>query len=289
MKHSIPVTAIMIVLFFSSQIVGLKIIDNYIDKEATSETGVTTYKSLPYSIERPDIAPEQSIWFIVIAILLGTGILLLLVKFRRIGIWKIWFLLSVVLTLSIALSSFIPSAIAFISAIAFGIWKVFKPNVFVHNLTEVFIYGGLAAIFVPILNVAAVFILLIVISAYDMFAVWQSKHMVSMAKFQTESNLFSGLYIPKNRIAQPVQSAGKGIKSRVTSAVLGGGDMGFPLIFAGVSMKSIGFPAILAIPVCATIALLVLLILAQKNKFYPAMPFLSTGCFVGYGIAAFLF
>ncbi len=290
MKHSVPVTAILVILFFSSQIVGLKIIDNYIDKGATSETGVVSYKNLPYSIERPDVSPEASIWFIVVAVLIGTGILLLLVKFRKVGLWKLWFLLSVVLTLSIALSSFMPPIIAAISSIVFGVWKVFRPNVLVHNLTEVFIYGGLAAIFVPILNLWAVFVLLIIVSAYDMFAVWQSKHMVRMAEFQTESKLFSGIYIPGAKSSKAVPQPKKeiGINAKVTSAVLGGGDMGFPLIFSGVVMKSVSFPNILAIPVCASFALLILLFLAQKNKFYPAMPFLSAGCFAGYAIAVYV-
>ena len=64
------------------------------------------------------------------------------------------------------------------------------------------------------------------------------------------------------------------------------------LIFAGVVMKGlmltnpelIGFLKVLVIPLFTSIALLLLLIKSQKDKFYPAMPFLTAGCLVGYGV-----
>ena len=78
-------------------------------------------------------------------------------------------------------------------AISLAAWKILRPNVFIHNLTEVFIYGGIAALLVPIINLFSAFILLLLISIYDMYAVWKSKHMVSMAKFQSEAKVFAGL------------------------------------------------------------------------------------------------
>ena len=99
-----------------------------------------------------------------------------------------------------------------------------------------------------------------------MYAVWKSKHMIKMAKFQTESRLFAGLLIPygKNK-----------------TAILGGGDLGFPLIFTGVMYKTIGLESLLII-LTTTIALFLLLYKSEKNKYYPAMPFISMGCLMGY-------
>ncbi|MEM4337110.1 MAG: hypothetical protein QXG86_03835, partial [Candidatus Woesearchaeota archaeon] len=73
---------------------------------------------------------------------------------------------------------------------------------------------------------------------------------------------------------------------------LGGGDIGFPLIFAGVTMKGLiikmtefqSFFLASIICICATISLLILLIKSKKDRFYPAMPFISLGCFIGYAI-----
>jgi hypothetical protein len=44
------------------------------------------------------------------------------------------------------------------------------------------------------------------------------------------------------------------------------------------------FVKTLIIPLFAGLALLYLLVKAEKDKFYPAMPFLSIGCLAGYGV-----
>ena len=83
MKHNLEITVFLITLFLASQVTGLFIVDKYIDKKATAETGTVTYKNLPYSIERPVVEPSTSFIFIFIAILIGTGLLLLLVNSFR--------------------------------------------------------------------------------------------------------------------------------------------------------------------------------------------------------------
>jgi len=172
-----------------------------------------------------------------------------------------------------------------------GWWKVFKPNVLVHNITEVFVYGGLAAIFVPTVRyVWVAFILLLVISVYDMIAVWKSKHMITLAKAQTKQNMFAGLAVPYKRVKGTGIRAKKSMGGKEKIAILGGGDIGFPLIFAGVVMRNlmmadtalISFLKTLIIPLFVSIALLYLFFKGEKDKFYPAMPYLSVGCAVGY-------
>jgi len=171
-----------------------------------------------------------------------------------------------------------------------------KSNMIVHNLSEVFIYGGLAAIFVPIMNVFAAILLLLLIAVYDFIAVFKIKHMVTMAKFQTEEKLFAGLAIPYKRQKKDKKIKKKTVtkikKEAIRTAILGGGDIGFPLLFAGVALKDliisnnimIAFLKTLIIPIATSLALLFLLVKSEKNKFYPAMPILSAGCFIGYGI-----
>src|SRR3989344_1951223 len=71
---------------------------------------------------------------------------------------------------------------------------------------------------------------------------------------------------------------------KVRTAILGGGDIGFPLLFAGVIMKEIGLWQSLLIPFFALGGLAFLLWYGDEKKFYPAMPFISAGCFVGLGV-----
>jgi len=290
MKHTVKVTLILVAVFFFAQIIGLAIINQYIDHEATQETGNVTWAKLPYNLERPEIEQQTSYIWLIVAILIGTGLLLLLIRFQRINLWKFWFFISVWVAMSIAFGAFMHQTYAVILAFVLGVWKVFRPNILVHNGTELFIYGGLAAIFVPILNVVGAFILLILISIYDMIAVWKSKHMVKLAKFQTKSKVFAGLLIPYKlpKMTARVKKAGK--LKKLKTAVLGGGDIGFTLLFAGVILKQlmltnsvqVAFIKAIIVVVATTIALSWLLLAAKKDRFYPAMPYLSIGCVAGY-------
>ena len=137
-------------------------------------------------------------------------------------------------------------------------WKY----VFVHNLTEVFIYGALAAIFVPIMNLFSAVILLIGISIYDFIAVRKTKHMIKLAKAQSKARVFAGLVIPYKLPGKVKKIPKKKLKlTKIKTAILGGGDMGFPLLFAAVVMKETGFFKTLIIPVVVSIALFILLII----------------------------
>jgi len=292
MKHSLSITLIILGIFLLAQFIGLGILYKYIDPVKSQETGKTKFKDLPIG-ERPPVDERTSFIPVIIAVIIGTVILLLLMKYKLALIWKLWFLMAVVISLSTAWAAFIPTEIAFAAALIFAIWKIFKPNVWVHNFTELFIYGGLAAIFAPLFNILSVSILLVLISVYDAYAVWKSKHMVTLAKSQTEAKVFAGLLIPyklgkfmkKRKVPQEKVSAGISLpKMKVRTAILGGGDIGFPLIFAGVVLKELGLWQSLVIPFFALAGLALLLYYAEEKKFYPAMPFISAGCFIGLGV-----
>jgi len=288
MKHTIYITVVLIVLFFLTQTIGLKIISNYITvkevvkqevvledgKEVVKEVTVKeeVFRELPYGIERPDIKEKTSYLQIILAIAIATGLALILLKFQAMRLWKLWFFLSVFFTLLIAFNAFINQIGALVLALVLASIKTFKNNMFVHNLSELFIYGGLAVIFVPVVNVVSIVIILFLISIYDYIAVWKTKHMVRLAKFQARMKLFAGLFIPYGN----------------KSAILGGGDMGFPLLFSGVLFKTYGWNALIAV-LTTTIALAYLLIRSEKSKYYPAMPFLTVGCLIGFVIIKLIF
>ena len=299
MKHTFKIPFALIGFFLLTQFVGLAVINHYIDHKKTDETKIVEWKELPYQLERPQVKNQSTSFIpIIIAVIIGTVLVLWLIRWNKPVIWRIWFFLTILLTLSIALSAFVAQWIAFGIASALAILRVFRPNVVTQNISEIFIYGGLASVFVPIINVFAAFMLLLIISVYDIIAVWKTKHMVRLAEFQTNSKVFSGLMIHYNRKDKSglskTKSAIAGAKSNI--AILGGGDMGFPLIFAGVVMKGLmlnetvlaGFFKASIIPITTAIALFILLMKGQQNKYYPAMPFLSAGAIIGYFIILLL-
>jgi presenilin-like A22 family membrane protease len=46
--------------------------------------------------------------------------------------------------------------------------------------------------------------------------------------------------------------------------------------------KEIAFMRTLIIPIITTFAILILLMKGKEGKFYPAMPFVTAGCLLGY-------
>jgi len=283
MKHTREVTLILILLFLMAQIIGLGIINSYIDVEKVIEKKIViidgkeetieiivekeTVDKLPYGIERPELKEKTSYLSIIFAVIIATILALILLKYQAMRLWKAWFFLSVFFTLMIAFNAFISSFFSLILALALAFLKTFKNNFYIHNFTELFIYGGLAAIFVPVMGIAAMIIVLVVISVYDFIAVFKTKHMIKMAKFQTKIKLFAGLYVPYGKKA----------------AILGGGDLGFPLLFSGVVFRSYGWISLIIV-LTSALALSYLLFKSEKNKYYPAMPYLTIGCLIGYGI-----
>lgn len=299
MKHNGAVIAWLSGFFLIAQLIGLLVVFQYIDSEASLRAGKTQFKGLEiggFAVERPQIQEEASFVYIMVAVLIGTGILLLLMKWNLSWVWKCWFGLAIMICLGLAFAAFVPSTIAAVLAAFIAILKVFRPNWWVQTLTELFMYSGLAVIFVPVMNVFAAIALLVFISLYDMYAVWKSKHMIALAKFQAKEQMFAGLVVPYSgsRIRTVLPSdVGKGRLRRqnkssshvVRTAILGGGDIGFPLLFAGVILKEWGVLPSLIIPLGATVSLIFLFLKGEDGKFYPAMPFISFGCLIGLALA----
>ncbi len=300
MKHDLRIVFLLVLFYFLAQIVGLGIVYSDIRVEnILTETGQNiTVVSHPETAlgPRPDIYNFDAIIMVLIGVLIGTGLVLLIVKLNKINIWKGFFFFSVFLTITLSTGVFFIWYVAAVIGFLLAILKMWKRNIMVHNLTELLIYSGIAVLFAPLFEPLWVIVLLLIISVYDMFAVWKSKHMVKMAEFQIESDVFAGLSIPykPQKIKHTVHKTHNSKQGTgQTTAILGGGDVAFPLIFAAVVMESLiktglfgpfVFLKVLIIPIVTAVVLFSLLVLGKKGRYYPAMPFLTAGCLVGYAL-----
>ena len=143
-----------------------------------------------------------------------------------------------------------------------------------------------------------------------MWAVWHSGFMQKMAHFQiNEIKIFGGFFVPYLNKKQRAlvreakisksKTSSKNVKNmKVNLAILGGGDIVFPIITAGVVMRALwatplfGIPGLLSaliVIIGATIALSLLFLYSQKGKFYPAMPFITAGLLIGIGLAYLIY
>ena len=248
---------------------------------------------------------------IIIAFLLAITILILLMKFRVSVFLKIWFFAVITIALTLTLLTFAKLLpwnlsiktifiLSFVIAFTLAALKIFGRNFLVHNFTEFLIYPGIAAVFVPLLNVYTVVGLLVLISIYDIWAVWHSGVMQKMAKYQiNQLKIFSGFFVPyiSKQMLIKIKKWKKKLKKtelkkkkvKINVAILGGGDIIFPIITAGVMLKTLGLASAILVILGATLGLAYLFFFSEKKKFYPAMPFITGGIIVGIVLSYLVF
>ena len=325
-KHKLSITIILLSIFLLTQFIGLFVVNAYTPITITdSETGELTISpdnNLPFGLQTPE--DEQPTFYnLIFAFAIAFAVIFILMKYKWKTVIRVWFFIVTILALGISLYAFLKyttlanyTTLAIIAIVAIAIaiplafLKIFRTNVYTHNLTELLIYPGIAAVFVPILvkPAATTFIgkiwpivaLLILISIYDAWAVWKSGLMQKMAKFQMEElKIFGGLLIPstskkiKAQIKKIKQKyKGKKIpaklkkkKFKVSLAILGGGDIIFPIITAGVFLRTFGLIPALFVIAGAFIALTYLFTITKKGKAYPAMPYITAGIFIAIVLA----
>ncbi len=303
MKHNLKITAIILIMFVITQFIGIYVVDHYFSEE----------NELPFGLETPEIEKQSDysilFGFIIIAFVIAICLFFFMAKFKIAVILKLWFFVVVTIALSITIFSITRNfdklifglpLIAILIALPLAIIKIFKRNFLVHNFTELLIYPGIAAVFVPLLNVYTVIGLLVIISIYDMWAVWHSGIMQKMAKYQINKlKVFSGFFVPylskhtRKRIKKWKKTLKKTElkkkKIKMNIAILGGGDIIFPIITAGVMLKTLGLASAILVILGATLGLGYLFFFSEKKKFYPAMPFITGGILIGIALSYLLF
>ncbi|OYT36276.1 hypothetical protein B6U91_01585 [Candidatus Pacearchaeota archaeon ex4484_71] len=297
MKHNLKITIILLSMFLVTQFIGLFVIHFY------------SGAPIPFGLGSADSNIDSGSAFISILVAFTIAILLMmvLIRFKTKFVMRTWFFVVVMIALGVSFNAILSSItpgfkympfVALLFALPLALSKIYTPNMISHNLSELFIYPGIAVIFIPMLNVLYLMIFLVLISLYDAWAVWKSGIMQKMAKYQMEKvKVFGGFLLPYLSKRQRKQvkvlkkknpQLLKKKKFKVTLAILGGGDIVFPIISAGVMFKFFGVWAAVITILGAALGLGFLLFYGKK-KAYPAMPFISTGIFLAIGLIYLIF
>ena len=93
--------------------------------------------------------------------------------------------------------------------------------------------------------------------------------MIYLAKTQASANVFTGLVV----------------KNKGETAILGGGDIAFSLLFATVLGSVYGVVSAYLTVYLTISAVGLLTVLGRKGKYYPAMPFITGACTIAYVLA----
>lgn len=253
MKYSIQTFAIFAVMFFTVELFGLFVIKSYITVP------------LPFGIQPPDIEKSQSPAYFLVSLVIITLIMLSLFKLRMRLMAQLLFGSAFVTAATISLSVFIDGTVAFVLAALVTIIVIKDRDIFMHNFLQIMTYGGASAVFMPILNLFSVSVLFIALSLYDIIAVFGTKHMIALARQGADLGIFPGIFI-----------INKG-----ESAVLGGGDLAMPMLLAGVLLRDFGMLQAFGAVFGAFLGLIALILIGEKKKFYPALPFVGAGSLLG--------
>ncbi|MDD5111731.1 MAG: presenilin family intramembrane aspartyl protease, partial [Candidatus Altiarchaeota archaeon] len=171
----LPPTAYVIILYTIVMALGLHVAAGIIQ---TNEIQITQGITL-------QVDTLESPWwsgFFFISILIMTGLLLILIKYKLDIIIKILAIIAVLYAMTLALIALLGNygIIAAITLIALTAWK--KKNILLYNLTLILTVVGAGALLGASLSIAPSLLLLIILSIYDLIAVFWTKHMVTLAE-----------------------------------------------------------------------------------------------------------
>ncbi|MEM4254988.1 MAG: presenilin family intramembrane aspartyl protease [Candidatus Norongarragalinales archaeon] len=218
-----------------------------------------------------DSGSVENVGFFFLYILFATALMLLVLHFYRGK--RLFFLAEVLLefsALQILFSIFIAELPATLLSLSLVLLRVFysrlkQPLLFAATV----VVGALLGSSFDLIPALALSFLL---AAYDYFAVFKSKHMVTLAK---ELQKREAAFAIEFSSAPPSKAAGKRVEktpARGESILLGTGDFVIPVMLC-VSVLKLGVFAALATALGAFVGLSALLFVMQKTRgYYPALP-----------------
>jgi len=225
-----------------------------------------------------------ALFFIPISILR----LLLLILFAFIFAWGIFILL--------LMSFYLPVLLSGIIAVIAGIIWYFKPIIWLHNLLLLLALISVGLVFGYLLSPWAAMLLLLVIAVYDFVSV-RLGHMMWMAQKLSESNVLPAFVIPISITKWNFNLKKSGFKNLFEErterefSLLGGGDVGFPLLLVVSVFFLSGYAAAIIIAAFSLVGLIGAYWVQSfffKGKPTPAMPSISLACLIGFLITYYL-
>lgn len=269
----------------------------------TSQT-LTLYVAFreKHFVEAYQITPPQIslglpvVYFFAVVVLLGAILLLVPVDKLRIA-FRIMFTLLFAWGLFITLGLSLPILAASLISIAGSLMWLFRPRVWLHNLLMIFTLASVGAVFGFLLSPWTAISFMLVISVYDVLAV-RFGYMLWMAKKLSESGTLPAFVIPRRISAWNLNLKEEGFKKLFEEgsaerefSILGGGDIGFPLLLVVSVFFVYGFTSCVIVAAFSLLGLISAYLIQQfplKGKPMPALPPITFVSLIGFLIVYFI-
>lgn len=235
------------------------------------------------------------IYFLIVTLLI---LALLKISRGKAGfLLQILFILAVFFGLDILFSTFIVEPGAVILAAGLIALRFLQPTVLLHNLVVIGGLAGIGGMLGLSLSPRDVIILLVILSIYDVIAVYKTKHMTKMAKEMIKKRVILGIIVPE-KISEFKASMTEVEKDKISITkvpklnkasrfmILGGGDLALPLLLiTSVAHQNIWRSIIVLVFALLGLILMHLIFIKLKRQPIPALPPLAVFSILGYLIS----
>lgn len=236
------------------------------------------------------------LYFLGAVVLLGAILFLLPVDKLRI-VFRIMFMFMFVWGMFITLGLSLPIFTASLISIAGGLIWLFWQKVWLHNLLMIVTLACVGAVFGFLLSPWTAISFMLVISVYDILAV-RLGYMLWMVKRLSESGTLPAFVIPKKVSAWNLSlneaSFRKLLEDKSAErefSILGGGDIGFPLLLVVSVFFVHGFTSSAVVAIFSLLGLIsayLIQLFLLKGKPMPALPPISFLSLIGLLIVYFI-
>lgn len=254
-------------------------------------------------LEASQITPPQVSLQLPLAYFFGAvivlGIILFLIPISKLRMaLRVMFAFLYFWGMFIALGLSLPFLIAVFLSLASGLLWLFRPTIWLHNLLMVFALASVGAVFGSIFSAWTVIFLMLAISVYDVLAV-RLGYMMWLTKKLSQSDTLPAFVIPERLSGWNLNlrkfGFGKllqGSAGEREFSILGGGDLGFPLLLFVSVFLAYGLTGALIVALFALLGLIsayAVALFLLKGKPTPALPPITLLCFIGFLIVYFKF
>ncbi len=253
---------------------------------------VAGLKSLPtYMTEGTDVVGADPISGVYLLFMIGvaTALMLLLLKFRKNSLIKIWFNTAIFLTIFVFFSTVFNVFYALITTLMLFVIRHFTRDISLRNIIDIFAFAGAGALFGTMIGFIPALIFLFLLAIYDFVSVFITGHMIDLAKGGLDTETFMGIiYADKTpskdkKIVEKDEETAKFKKKDKGISIVGGGDVIAPMIFSVSLLKSFPVYTSLMASFGSMLGLIVLMNYKSNKEFLPAIPTIA-----GFSVLGFL-
>ncbi len=196
----------------------------------------------------------------------------------------------------IVLALYLPVYGAASVAIAAGLLWFFSPRVWLHNLLLMLAVVSVGLVFGYVLTPWTAMASMVVISVYDVLSV-RFGHMMWMAKKLTDSDVLPAFVIPVGMSNWNLNLKGLGFKKLFDDkaekefSMLGGGDIGFPLLLTVAIFFNYGIGKAIIVSAFSLVGLIGAYWIQSaflKGKPMPALPPISFASLIGFLLVSYV-